>query len=656
MVRKLVSDYGYEKSQIQTRPQFHVKRHPHGRATYPVDIAVFSTRKRSDKTLRIVVECKRRNEDLDHSEDQLRSYLALSKATFGVLYNGDEFRCFKKTIDRKQIKIVNAPDIPRAGEPIDGADSIRYGSLRAPEDLVIEFRHIRNRIAGSGIGNISTEGTAKNIINLLFCKMMDEKGARDQNAIMDFRFDGREPPHRVAARVRRLFAKVPRHYGDVVPHEETISLDDKTISAIVAVLQKYRLLGSRRDVVGDAFEVFIGPALAGDEGQFFTPRMVVDTMVKMVGVCLDERVLDPACGSGGFLTVCMKRLFEAINEEVSEDAQEQERRRVAQRSLFGVDKNQFLARVAKAYMAILGDGSTNILCDDSLLPRAKWGGKTQGAVGLGVFDVVLTNPPFGKNLQVDKSVSAQYELGSATGNVPPQILFLERCLEFLREGGRMGIVLPEGIFGNPQHRRVRDWLLRHAEVVALVSLPAAAFKISGKQGTSTRTQFAILRKRTDGSQEQPIFMAMATKVGHDSRGQEIPRNDLPDIAKRFRDFEARGSLVEEGRLGYLVEPQMLESDLSLVCRRYDPLIRSRLEELRGSGYELATLGELKEQRIISIRGGGGGGGKEGRLLGRRRRGRGPVHSNLRCRQSGNRRGGSGAYFRGAIQSVEVRRS
>ena len=657
MARKLVRDYGYEKAQIQTRPQFRVKRHPHDRAKYPVDIAVFSTTPRSDESLRIVVECKRKNEDLDHSEDQLRSYLAFSKATFGVLYNGDEFRCFKKTIDRKQVEIVSAPDIPRAGEPVDHAESIRYGALLPPNDLVMEFQHIRNRIAGSGIGSISTEGTARNIINLLFCKMMDEKNARSQNTVMEFRFDEQESSQRVAERVQRLFTKVPGHYGDVVPAEEAISLDEETISAIVAVLQKYKLLGSRRDVVGNAFEVFIGPALAGDEGQFFTPRTVVDTMVRMAGVGPDERVLDPACGSGGFLTVCMKRMFEAISDKTfSAEAQEEERRRVAQHSLFGVDKNQFLARVAKAYMAILGDGSTNILCDDSLLPRAKWGAKTQGAVEFGIFDVVLTNPPFGKNLQVDKRVSAQYELGSARSNVPPQILFLERCLEFLREDGRLGIVLPEGIFGNPQHQHVREWLMRHADIVALVSLPAAAFKISGKQGTSTRTQFAILRKRARGKQNEPIFMAIATKVGHDSRGQEIPRNDLPDIAKRFEDFEARGSLAVEGRLGYLVRPEALESDLSLVCRRYDPDIGRRLEELRVSGYELKTFGELEKELVISIRGGGGGGRKKGRLLGRRRgeRGGGPVHSNLRHRQFGDRCGRSGANPQDAIRRAEAK--
>lgn len=556
--RKLVEDYKYPKSRIQTHPQHRIKRSPSGSTTWPVDIAVFKNDKKRAEDLYIVVECKDTGIKLAQQQfSQLHDYMGMSQAEFGVLHHPDETHYYRKVVRGAKLNFEEIADLPAEGEVLGDIGHLRYRDLKHSSDLVMEFTRVRNVIAGSGIGNTSHEGIAQDIILLLFCKMIDEIKHEDDGRLMSFRRMAVDSPRDVRLRVDRLLKALRQSMFDDVLSGLQLSLDDKTVASVVSILQRFKLINSPRDAIASAFEVFIGPALAGDEGQFFTPRVVVDSMVDMVGVRENERVIDPACGSGGFLTVALDRVSTLLknNKRVSQPRRQDRIHSFTRDCLYGIDKNLFLSRVAMTYMALLGDGRSNIVCDDSLLAREAWQEGTKTRVKPGTFDVVLTNPPFGSKILVAESVKRQFQLArkwkridgslqptdQVLGKCPPQILFIERCMELLKPGGKMGIVLPEGIFGNPSHQYIFGWLRTQANIDAIVSLPPETFKISGKQGTSTRTQFMLLTKfGLQKTQSTPIFMAIAYKVGHDSRGKNIRDNDLTKIVENYRKFRGGG--------------------------------------------------------------------------------------------------------------------
>jgi len=621
--KKLVEDYGYPLDQIQTHPQFRVKVRPSGGASYPVDIAVFSSSRKVAEKLHIIVECKADGGKVTGKAlSQLKNYFELSAAEFCVLHSPDKTYHYQKVGEGKRNVAKEIPDIPRHGEKFEEIGRFRYKDLKPPRELAIEFNLIRNLIAASATGNLSAEGVARDIINLLFCKIVDEKKHEDTDEMLLFRRSPGDSADAVMKRINHLFEQVKweTYFHNVVQEGEQIALDSKTVADIVARLQKYRLLNSDKDVIGNAFEVFIGPALAGEEGQFFTPRKVVETMVNMVGINRNMKIVDPACGSGGFLTVCLDKVSESIENQTqwSERKKGTEKTKFAHENLFGIDKDRFLSKVARAYMALLGDGRTHIFCDNSLLPAAEWQVETQAAVAFDKFDVLLTNPPFGSKLPVEPAIIARYELGRRWKTIsdergvryemkdetqdksPPQILFIERCLELVKPGGKMGIVLPEGLFGNPSHFYIMNWIIERADIEAVVSLPTSAFKLSGKQGTSTRTQFLILTKRaqSDKLQAKPIFMAIAQKIGHDSRGNVIDTNELEDIITKWVEFQSSGRLSSVDRLGFLVGIDAIQQNKSLVCRRYDPGITGAVNSYISKEQNIRSIGELEEAGLL----------------------------------------------------------
>ena len=316
-----------------------------------------------------------------------------------------------------------------------------------------------------------------------------------------------------------------------------------------------------KDAVGDAFEVFIGPGLRGEKGQFFTPRGVVRMTIEMLNPKPNEKIIDPACGSGGFLIVALEHVWKEIEEQYTHLSKERiggMKADVASRSFYGIDKEFDLAKVSKAYMAIVGDGRGGIFCADSLVnPSKEWDALMREKTKLGSFDVLMTNPPFGAKIPVTgEELLSQYELGYkwklnretgewtktnkiAERGIPPQILFIERCLQLLKPGGRMAIVLPDGILGNVNDGYIRQFILDEAKILAIVDCPTETFQPS----TSTKTSVLFLQKKKEGEiGGYPVFMAAAEKCGHDRRGKtvykidekgrEIIDDDLPIIAKQ----------------------------------------------------------------------------------------------------------------------------
>lgn len=627
--QRLVEDYGYPRSQIQTRPQFRVRIRPSDEArAFPVDIAIFSGKRKIEDELYLVVECKKKNRK--DGVAQLKLYLDMSPATLGVWFNGDEHVYLRKVLKRGGTReYQELPNIPRFGQRIEDIGLFKRKALVRPSNLKAVFRDLRNHLAGMTTGITRDEALAQEIINILFCKILDEQETEPDDTVT-FRAGIDEPAAAVKKRILGLFETVKtKAYDDVFSASDTITLDAESVRYVVGELQNYCVMEADRDAIGDAFEVFIGPALRGTEGQFFTPRNVVQMMVEMLDPKPGERLIDPACGSGGFLITALAHVWEHVRREAKRKnwTERQRLKRevdVATDCFRGLDKDSFLAKVCKAYMALIGDGRGGVFCENSLSPPSDWHAITQAKVELGTFDVLLTNPPFGAKIPIKgAAVLSQYDLGfkwerdkatkepvkttALMESRPPQILFLERCMQLLKPGGRMGIVLPESILGNPSYEFLITFIQARARIMGVITMPEPLFKTSGKGGTHTKVAVLLLRKEKPSPTGYEMFMGDVKWCGHDSRGNPTLRknaatgqvellDEVPLVAKRYTAL-ASGNTTRD-HLGFLLRSDAVQNRI-LVPKYYDPEIERDLKALEPT-HRLVTIAQLQSLKALSL--------------------------------------------------------
>ena len=548
---QLVEDYGYPKENISTHPQHRVMVRPSdSKKSYPVDIAVFKDKTKKDDECLIIVECKKKNEA--DGVKQLQQYLKFSEANLGVWFNGNERKFYRKIEKDGKVYFDEIPNIPKYGQRIEDVGLYKRKDLKPTKNLRLTFKSIRNFLAGNAVGATRDEVFAQQIINLIFCKLYDEKFTAPDD-IVRFRAGVDEDEKIVAKRIKDLFQEVKRKYKEVIDMSDSIELDNKSIVYTVGELQSYCLTDAERDVIADAFETFIGPALKGAQGQFFTPRNVVKMMVELLDPNYDDMVIDPACGSGGFLVESLKYIWSQLDQESlkfnwADSNLKEEKMEVALTRINGIDKDYFLTKVAKAYMAILGDGRGGIFTEDSLDSIDNWKTEAQSKINLGKYSIVLTNPPFGKDIKVTgEDKLRQYDLGHkwkydksekiwTKGKIntsqTPQILFLERCLELLKDGGKMAVVLPDGILGNDNLGYVRQYLINKARLIAVIDIPMETFQ----PNTQTKTSVMVLKKTKDIEKDYPVFMCIAETCGHDRTGKSIEDDDIQLVVPEFRKW------------------------------------------------------------------------------------------------------------------------
>ena len=550
----LVEDYGYPKAHIQTRPQFHVKVRPSDtKKEYPVDIAVFSDSERTDDSLYLIVECKKKNRK--DGRTQLENYLTLSKANLGVWFNGEErFYLLKQNTDDGRVLFKEIPNIPKFGERLEDIGAIKREDLIVTHNLKSTFKAIRNYLAANAIGATRDEVLAQQLINLIFCKIFDERFTSPKS-IVRFRIGLNENNSDVRVRIEKLFSDVKAKYKEVFTKEDVINLDDNSIAYIVGELQNYCLVDAERDVLADAFETFIDHALKGGQGQFFTPRNVVKMMVEILDPDDNDVIIDPACGSGGFIIESLRYIWNKIITRYkdmgwTDTAILEEKIDVANKCIRGIDKDYFLSKIAKSYMAIMGDGKSGVFCEDSLERPENWNDNTRQKIDMEKFSVVLTNPPFGSKIPVTgEDKLKQYELAHKWKNTKgtnewkkdklaekeaPQILFIERCYQLLKYGGRMAIVLPDGVFGNNQLGYIRQFIMQRFRLVAVIDIPLETFM----PNTGTKTSILVAQKlrKEDIPLDYPVFMCVAETCGHDRRGNIKDDDDIVLISELFKQW------------------------------------------------------------------------------------------------------------------------
>lgn len=459
------------------------------------------------------------------------------------------------------------------------------------------YQLIRNYLAGRFVGATRDEVLLDEVLKCLFCKVYLVRSGDGTRASSD--------AAALATSYKQAFAELRSVLPTVFDNEDELLLDPTSLAYVDEVLGTIEVDSWEKDPFGDAYEAFMGSHIRGQEGQFFTPRTAVDLLVSVVDPRPGEKVIDPACGSGGFLAATARHFASAgaSFDEVAAD-------------LYGVDKDRYLARLASAHLSMSTLAPSKVFCADSL----SWAANDSEFPlenHVGKFDVVLTNPPFGSRIKsVSREVQKSFELGykwrldkDGSGyvrlnelrpSVPPQVLFVERCLSLVRPGGRVGMVVPESLVSSKNYRYVVQYLRANARLRAVMGMPESLFKTSGKGGTHTKTCLLVFEKANPTKDEinAKVFMAEAHWCGHDSRGRRIEHNDLPKILERYRQH-TKASLSQEGHLGYSVATAQLAEDM-LAPRYYDPEVVRELESLRDT-HELVKLGDLVEEGHLQVR-------------------------------------------------------
>lgn len=458
------------------------------------------------------------------------------------------------------------------------------------------FRTIRNYLAGQFVGATRDDALLEEVLKCLFCKLVIERGEMPP-------IDVNGAPFELSKQVRSIFGTVRADFPEIYAPDTEILLDPASLQYVMREMN-FSIMDSESDPIGDAFEVFVGSESRGNSGQFFTPRSVTNLLVEALNPQPNETVLDPACGAGGFLaSVCAHLHRKGV------------RTQDLAKGLYGIDKDSYLALLAKVHISLLTGGHPTVVNGDSIALQNGTKGLRQYLPDEGV-DVILTNPPFGaKIVAANPEVIATFDLArkwvknpltgitepgtKVSSSVPPQVLFVERCLSLLKPGGRLGMVLPESILSNKSYRHVVEYLLRHTEIHAVMGMPEALFKTSGKGGTHTKTCLLVAtKKKANNLVTQSIFMAEAKWCGQDSRARVIPNNDLPEILERYELYRKSGSLRNSSTLGFLIDAAQVTGGV-LCPRYYDPQAERELAGLEDT-HQLLRVRDLVAEGVLSL--------------------------------------------------------
>lgn len=602
MIAMMAEEYGFASEDMERDFKVKYEDQESGKTkTQKVDLAVFNAGHAhdADELIRFVIVAKdakvKPNDKKAGVEATTDNILCATDCEFACWTNGEDLQYVHACEDDfGQVTCEAISDFPGEGQTL--ADLEAQGERAMPrkpanESLVKTFKRCHDYIYGN-------EGMKKTafweLLNLIFCKLYDEKrrfsdakegisyrrrfwvGVKEQNT--------KEGQAAVAARIKGIFEdlKESHIFKDVFDGSEQINLSDRGLAYVASELAKYSFLDATVDVKGTAYETIVSNTLKQEAGQFFTPRNIIKCMVEMMDPDQNTRVLDPACGSGGFLVMVLDHVRRKIAKNLYPDLDDvrleakcnspevnEAVREYAEKMIFGFDFDPDLKKAARMNMVMAGDGHSNIYNINSLdyphgskpdvplIAQAvnqsiansadkdfKFGTSDDNAQGR--FDMVFTNPPFGTKVEVDQEIAERYELNSKA----PEVLFIETCYNFLKPGGKMAIVLPDGILGNPNTESVRLWILKHFKLIASVDLPVETFLPQ----VGVQASLLFLQKKTDAEMLVPIededydvFMAIVEQVGKDRRGVPVYEKDDDGAEILFEHTKKWLSIAENGR-------------------------------------------------------------------------------------------------------------
>lgn len=564
---RLITFYKYPKQRIKFEHSVQF-----GRQTKSADIVVFD--KDRPTVEYIIIEVKKPK--LKDGKEQLRSYCNATGAPIGVWTNGGQISQY----NRKDPNFFeDITDIPNAGQTLADILQERY----TWRDLVIRdkipnegktLKTIITEMEDEVLANAGVD-VFEEVFKLIFTKLYDETKSRDDKEfidrilrrslnsttlgdfekvkevltgiddtdfrILEFRNTGQSEGE-LKTKIQNLFDEAKQKWQGIFPEGSTIALSPSHLSICISSLQDVKLFNSNLQIIDEAFEYLVNKSAKGEKGQYFTPRYVIDMCVKMLNPRQGEYMIDTASGSCGFTVHTIfwitGHLFEnkAISQEEKENALK----------VFGIDFDEKVVRVARTLNVIAGDGETNVLhlnsldyerWDETIRNRDWYSNYGRGYERLEklkqnsnqnkefAFDILMANPPFAGDIKESRIIH-KYELGYNAQNKPKSkvgrdILFIERNLDFIKPGGRMAIVLPQGRFNNTSDKDIREFIAGKARILAVIGLHNNTFK----PHTGTKTSVLFLQKWDEKlcprQDDYPIFFAVSEKSGKDNSGEYV---------------------------------------------------------------------------------------------------------------------------------------
>lgn len=640
----LLHEYGYDLEQIAEESKVTGSGSAQARADFVVWRSAAD--KAGQKPPFIIVECKSDNVTI-RGEDYAQGdhYARLTNAPFFVTHNNTETRFWRVRKDRMPGYLEEIEDIPHADATDKQIDALLTRLKTFKEDEFAALLHqchnvIRNR------EKIDPVAAFDEIAKILFIKVYVERGLKRRQRRHNL-FTVSFLEEQIADNpLEDLFRQTKTHYqaDRIFAEDENLNLKSATGLEIVRLLERYNLSDTSEDIKGIAFERFLGKTFRGEIGQFFTPRPIVEFMVRMVDPQEGDVICDPASGSGGFLI----RFFEIVREQILADVDRRYqafRREIdgathlseedkaaafrdkykelqqtldqdvhgsrmwtlANRCIYGTDANDRMARTSKMNMIMHGDGHGGVHHHDGFL--------NVNGIFDGRFDIILTNPPFGASVEPSdtileeqvaiaadhertyadrygtpyrdalnrvraargKPIASLFALPTVKGNrqvgkIKTELLFIERCLDLLKPGGRLGIVLPEGVFNNPSLAYVREFCEDRAFIRAVVSLPPETFVSSG---ASVKASLLFMQKFTD--EEQADFNARKAAAEQETRDKYAL-----EMAERIGALEAAITQAKEDRA--VERRKALQAELRQYQRDMETRIKAEARALLKSRF------------------------------------------------------------------------
>ncbi len=552
LLRELVASYGYSLEWIGSRIlSGHVLPEESNRDDF-ADISILT---QWNHPFILIVACRQRA-DVDPEQRLRNGLLAMPDTAMGMSTDGTEerTRVVRKRFEASKFDYILDIDAysgrglpsPRCVVRLDSVDALPRthrspaGQPMVPlnerfENVFFEAHsHIRD-IDGMHAGEALDE-----LCKVVYAKLYDEAHPDSQGRprMQAWIYGCTEE---FAASVRHVYREATEHDARVfrrkVPDYDRspgvfgsgMRLSSPALAKVVETLQEYDLGRSGTDVKGRAFQKVVGPAIRAGMGQYFTPDPVIRFAVAVTDPRVDDWILDPFCGSGHFLGAALQHVRDKARGHSGKILHD-----FAFGRLHGIEKSEQMVRIAMADMWLRGNGHSNIRCTDALLAFENYLDLKPES-----FDLILTNPPFGSILgQEALRLLAPFTLAKQRGAAPVEVLGLERCIQFLRPGGRLGIVLPDGVLANRNTRYVRDWLEVQAKVRGIVSLPIETFQ---PFGAAIKTSILFARKWKHGESrdsDYPVFIARVDNVGYDSTGRSRAGSELDQVADAFLRFLA----------------------------------------------------------------------------------------------------------------------
>ncbi|MFC6996393.1 HsdM family class I SAM-dependent methyltransferase [Rufibacter roseus] len=517
LVEELIK-LGWDKNQIQYSPEWRVPQSPSEASRreagqsfkgYPVDVAIFDSPSHLGdyEHIQIIIETKAPNKS--EGVNQLKIYMGLEPhVVLGIWTNGDEITLVYKTPEGKFEVALNG-SLPKFGDAIikAGENKLTWSDLEEPSTARLKkvFSRLLSVAVSGDTRSTRSDERLNNLCNVILAKLEGDKIAK-YSPSKSVPFQVWDTEGETARRIRDLFQGMRIAHSDIfmTDADSDINLDDHTITLCAYELSKFRLRDASISAVSEAFQVFRTASLKSEEGQYYTPYPVIRSAIKLMEIAPEDKVLDPACGTGGFLLESYRQLRERYPAMSDGDA-----KGWAQRHLFGVDKDRINVKLTKAIMLTIGDGSTHTFLGDSLRKHL-WNAyypDLRSSLIPASFTCIVTNPPFGKDLKMSKvdakaagiviAQKAKKEVSGFKFEVNKfeerelGILFLERCHELLVKGGRLGIILPETYMFSSSYAWLRQWIKDHFNMRAILNIPMEAF-----QGfCRAKTNFYILEKK-----------------------------------------------------------------------------------------------------------------------------------------------------------------